>query len=145
MQSTDTRPTGELQETRITRVSSSSIRPGMEVSSFGGDLLGSVRAVEENHLVIQRPWLGDARVPLERVLTVGRESLILTRLRQPPSPRSVSSTPANAMVMRLVRRLRCLVLHCRSLRTRARTLVALRSLRQPLANRSRSVYVLWQR
>ena len=97
MQSTDIRPTAERQgKNEITRVSASSIRPGMDVCSFGGEPLGHVKAVEENDLVVKRPWLADARVPLERVLTVGRDSLILTRLsepRCPPSPTS-TSTPA---------------------------------------------------
>jgi hypothetical protein len=105
MQSTDTRLSGERHvESGITRVSASSIRPGMDVSSFGGDLLGRVKAVEANHLVVKRPWLSDARVPLERVLTVGRDSLILTRLRQLGSASPPTSTPAGGIWSLLTRR-----------------------------------------
>jgi hypothetical protein len=104
MQLTDTRPTGEREvESGITRVSASSIRPGMDVSSFGGDPLGRVKAVEKDHVVVMRPWLRDARVPLERVLAVGRDSLILTRLRQLRSTPSPTSRPARRIWSLLTR------------------------------------------
>jgi hypothetical protein len=90
MQLTDTDRKGHsLVRGEITSVSASSMRPGMDVRSFGGEHLGRVKAVDDIELIVERPWLPDARVPLERVLTVARDNLILTRLGPPqaePTP-----------------------------------------------------------
>jgi hypothetical protein len=105
MQSTDTRPMGERQvENAITQVSASTIRPGMHVWSFGGEPLGRVTAVDNDELVVKRPWLSDVRVPLQRVLTVGQDSLILTQLREPQSLPSPARTPAGRVSSLLTRK-----------------------------------------
>jgi hypothetical protein len=76
----------------ITLVQASSIRPGMDVCSFRGERVGRVKVVNENEFIVERPWIRDARVPLERVLTVGRDGVILTRLGYPQPPPPPAST-----------------------------------------------------
>jgi hypothetical protein len=73
---------------RITLVSRSSLRPGMDVYRLHGARLGRVKAVGEAELLIKRDWLGEVRVPLERVLAVVAERVVVTDRPACPAPSS---------------------------------------------------------
>ena len=63
---------------RVTRVSGSSLRPGMEVYRADGEAVGRVTAVGEDDFLLKRRWLGHVQVPLDRVLAVIADRVLLT-------------------------------------------------------------------
>jgi hypothetical protein len=53
----------------------------MHVYSIAGERVGVVLAVEDNEVVFRRSWGRQMRVPLERVLSVGVQEIVLTQAK----------------------------------------------------------------
>jgi hypothetical protein len=59
-------------------VSAESIRPRMHVYDFDGTHVGQVKEVLDGMLLVGRRWQADVRVPLEQVLAVIDQRVLLT-------------------------------------------------------------------
>ena len=59
-------------------MSRESIRPGMQVYDHEGVHVGRVKDVHEAGFLVGRRWRGDLRVPLEQVLAVLDQRVVLT-------------------------------------------------------------------